>query len=230
MGCLPGSTRPRRLSGSSSPMRPMSCDHRLATIRQHAELAQAHPEVTSVEELAGIVHEEGLRLQGLVDALLLLARLDEGAAIAHEPVDLDDIALVEVSRLRASGIVRRRLRGSARRGCTATGVCWASSCGTSPTTPPATRTAASPSGCPTATRDGGRLTVEDDGDGVPADQRERIFERFVRLDEARSRDAGGSGLGLPDRPRDRRSSRRSRDRGCLPVGRRTVHGHSSLAS
>ncbi|MGI0521437.1 HAMP domain-containing histidine kinase, partial [Microbacterium maritypicum] len=76
----------------------------LATIRQHAELAQAHPDVTSIGELAEVVSEEGLRLQGIVESLLLLARLDEGASTHDEAVDLDDIALGEVRRLRAAGI------------------------------------------------------------------------------------------------------------------------------
>jgi signal transduction histidine kinase len=47
-------------------------------------------------------------------------------------------------------------------------------------------------------RDGpwARVVVADDGPGIPPSERDRVFERFVRLDEARARDAGGSGLGL----------------------------------
>lgn len=166
----------------------------LATIRQHAETASAHPESTSVSELSGIVGDEGLRLQGLVEALLLLARLDEGAPMRREEVDLDDLALAEASRLRMAGVEvdtsavgaarvlgDPRLLGQVLRNLVDN----------------ASRHARSRVAIGVAQHGPAAVvTVEDDGAGIPEPDRARVFDRFVRLDEARARDAGGSGLGL----------------------------------
>lgn len=166
----------------------------LATMRQHAEVAAAHPETTTVPELAGVVREEGERMQDLVEDLLLLARLDENHRAPTETVDLDDLVLVEAGRLRragtgvdTSGVGAGRVTGSARqlgrvvRNLVANAGRHAHSRVTL--------------GLST-TGDRVVLTVADDGSGVPPEDRERIFDRFTRLDEGRARDAGGSGLGL----------------------------------
>ncbi|WP_091228222.1 cell wall metabolism sensor histidine kinase WalK [Microbacterium sp. 3J1] len=166
----------------------------LATIRQHAELAQAHPGTTSIGELAEVVSDEGLRLQGIVESLLLLARLDEGGGVHHEAVDLDDIALGEVRRLRAAGV---EVDGSAIRAARVEGDPRLLGQLVRNLADNAARHRAAHVAIGVTPVDGHVfLTVEDDGAGVPPDEHDRIFERFVRLDEARSRDAGGSGLGL----------------------------------
>jgi len=135
-------------------------------------------------------------MERLVRGLLFLARSDEGAEPpAPAPVDLDDIVLEESRRLRPTarvrlhtesvsaapvmgnrdeliGLVRNLLENAVRHAATTVTV-----------------ELGQVNGCT-------RLVVRDDGPGVPPGERERIFERFVRLDAGRSRELGGAGLGL----------------------------------
>lgn len=169
----------------------------LATLRQHAELAHSHPEVTSTDELARVVIDEGVRMQQIVEAMLLLARLDEGAPRSSSPVDLDDLAGIEVSRLRSTTARDLEVDGSAISAARVLGDERLLGQLARNLFDNAARHAASRIAV-AVTQDGQtvRLTVDDDGSGIPEAERERVFERFVRLDEARAREAGGSGLGL----------------------------------
>jgi signal transduction histidine kinase len=159
-------------------------------------VASAHPSTTDVQELASTVAHEGVRLQALVDDLLLLARLDEGASpVARVEVDLDDVVLVEADRLRAttpsivgtSAVHAARVLGDPRyleRLVRNLG-------------DNAARHATGRVDLSLAASDGHvSLVVDDDGPGIPTADRDRVFERFVRLDEGRDRGEGGSGLGL----------------------------------
>jgi signal transduction histidine kinase len=168
----------------------------VASIRQHAEVAKAHPEITSPDALADVVLEEDVRLQELVDDLLLLARLDEASGpVPTEEVDLDDLVLAEATRLRAAGgpaVDTRQVCAGRVAGNRAQLERLLRNLGDN-----AARHARASIGFALCHQDGQVvLTVDDDGPGIPATERERVFERFVRLDEGRSRGAGGTGLGL----------------------------------
>lgn len=167
----------------------------VTTIRQHAEVALAHPDRTSIEELAAIVFEEGLRLQRLVEDLLLLARMDETIQHSHSVVDLDDLVLDasericqrEKASIDASAVSGGRVVGDRHQLERLVGNLLENAARHSRDTIRVTLTSSTQEVT---------LLVEDDGPGVPEERREQIFERFVRLEEARDRDSGGAGLGL----------------------------------
>jgi signal transduction histidine kinase len=166
----------------------------LAAIHQYAEVARLHPESMSVAELADVVLAEGARLQGLVDALLLLARLEDGAKLTHQVVDLDDLALDEVHRSRPGDI---RLDGSAIGPVRVHGDPRLLGQVVRNLVDNAVRHARSLVSVSLAVRGSTvEFIVDDDGHGIAAHDFGRDFDRFVRLDEARARDEGGAGLGL----------------------------------
>ncbi|MFJ4203872.1 sensor histidine kinase [Streptomyces sviceus] len=158
----------------------------IASLRTQLEVAAAHPELL---DLDGAV-EDTVRLQRLAADLLLLARLDAGERVADARVEL--AALV---RERAAGRPGVSVRAEA---VEVTGSRGQLERVLDNLLDNARRHARS-AVVVTVRRDGEHravVEVADDGDGVPAGDRERIFERFVRLDEARARDDGGAGLGL----------------------------------
>ncbi|MFF8654596.1 sensor histidine kinase [Streptomyces huasconensis] len=161
----------------------------IASLRTQLEVGAAHPELLDVD---GAV-EDTVRLQELAADLLLLARLDAGEKPGGARVDLAAFVREELSqRTRDRVDVRTDLRsvevaGSRGQLARVLGNLLNN----------AQRHARSRVTVTTRT-DGmwAVLEVSDDGSGVPPNERERIFERFVRLDDARTRDEGGAGLGL----------------------------------
>ncbi len=167
----------------------------LATMRQHAELASRHPEATSLATLSDTVLQEGARMQQLVEGLLLLAKLDEGQRYAVELLDVDDLIFGQAQRLRRMGLT---VDSSAVHPARITGNAQLLTTVVRNLADNAARHAHGVVALSLeAGQDGGiTLSVDDDGSGVPQDQRQAVFERFTRLDESRTRDSGGSGLGL----------------------------------
>lgn len=159
----------------------------IASLRTQLEVGAAHPELLDLE---GAV-EDTVRLQSLAADLLLLARLDAGEkAPPQARFDLaeavrEEVASREGVALDGDGPVE--LRGSRNQIRRVLGNLLDN----------ARRHARDRVAVTLRTVPGWAvLQVTDDGAGVPEADRERVFERFVRLDDSRTRDDGGAGLGL----------------------------------
>jgi signal transduction histidine kinase len=168
----------------------------LTRLRSLLEVSIAHPAAARPEATYRSVLSDITELQQLVDDLLFLARSESGRQEVHDVgVDLDDLVLDQVRELRARGRVRvdasavsaARVRGDANQLKRAI----------SNLASNAERHAATTITFELREHDGqSELVVADDGPGIPEEQREAVFQRFTRLDDARSEDAGGAGLGL----------------------------------
>jgi signal transduction histidine kinase len=171
----------------------------LASLRVQLEVSQRLGPAADWPGLIEDVLVDVGRLDRLVEDLLTLARLDEaGGNQRHEAVELDDLVR-SVCAGYDHARVPVRAHGSAvtvdgdpealRRvviNLVSNAVRYAAS---EVTVDVRAETVA---GVPVA-----RLVVEDDGPGIPPRERQRVFDRFYRVQESRSRDTGGTGLGLP---------------------------------
>jgi signal transduction histidine kinase len=172
----------------------------LTVIRGQLEVLARQTEVSpeDVRHVDEVVRTEVLRMERLVEDLLLLARADEGELVRPAPLDVvpfvtelfDALTLTAERTFELGDVPAGRLvadedriaqvvRNLARNAVEHTG----------------------PGGLVRLTvRAAGRgqleFALEDDGPGIPDDQRDRVFDRFHRTDSARARRTGGAGLGL----------------------------------
>ena len=164
----------------------------LASLRTQLEVQLAHPDRLDWRRSCENAVLDVTRMEALAGDLLLLSKLDADQHVRQEPVDLADLVTrhaaarntVEVTTeieaapvvLGHAGRLERVLRNLVDN---------------------AERHAKSRVTI-TLAASGGQtvLGVQDDGPGIPAEDRERVFDRFVRLDDDRAREDGGSGLGL----------------------------------
>lgn len=173
----------------------------LASIRGYAELTRTHGQELSDDSRRAIerIESESVRMTGLVEDLLLLARLDEGRELRTDPVVLNAMLAEVIADAEVAGPEH----------------VWVADLPDALVTVPgdeprlrqvvvnllANARTHTPAGTQVTVRleeaDGvARITVADTGPGIDVSVRDNLFERFVRADASRSRRAGSTGLGL----------------------------------
>ncbi|MFF8381152.1 sensor histidine kinase [Streptomyces sp. NPDC015661] len=173
----------------------------LASIRGYAELTRRGDEECGPDTRHALyrIESEAARMTGLVEDLLLLARLDAGRPLSYETLDLVPLVVDAVSDARAAGpdhhwrlelpTTGALVRADAARLHQVLVNLLANA---RTHTPPDTKVTARVRGDSAATL----VEIEDDGPGIPPELLPAVFERFARGDASRSRHAGSTGLGL----------------------------------
>jgi two-component system, OmpR family, sensor kinase len=175
----------------------------LAVLYSHAELALARPR--SEEDYRDTLQSclsAAARMRALVDGLLTLARADAGRLeLARQPLDLCRVAeevaeqyaqqATQVGVTLAADVPERPVRVSGD-------AVFLARVAENLLANALRHTLAGGQVRVSVAEEGGRalLSVTDTGCGIPTEDQPRIFERFLRVDKARSRASGGSGLGL----------------------------------
>jgi signal transduction histidine kinase len=170
----------------------------LTSIRTQLEVARAHPNDADWDETSEGALADLQRLSRLVDDLLLLARLDDERRPARRVGPVDLRALVTATAARPGSRVDVRLIDSPEQEPLFTHADEDALVRVIENLMSNAERYASSAVTVGVRRDGlwAVLMVSDDGPGIPAADRTRVFERFARLDASRSQDSGGSGLGL----------------------------------
>ncbi|WP_371633133.1 MULTISPECIES: HAMP domain-containing sensor histidine kinase [unclassified Streptomyces] len=184
----------------------------LASIRGYAELTRRGREDTGPDtrHALGRIESEAERMTGMVEDLLLLARLDAGRPLSYESTDLSPLVIDAVSDARVAGpagspdgpgpahhwrLDLPEAPAAVRADPTRIQQVLVNLLANARThTPPGTTVTArvrAGAGSPWVT-----LEVQDNGPGIPAQLLPHVFERFARGDASRSRHAGSTGLGL----------------------------------
>ncbi|QUW84933.1 HAMP domain-containing protein [Streptomyces mirabilis] len=168
----------------------------ITVLRTQLEVALAHPDPALWPDLVSDALEDTVRLQDLASDLLLLARLDAAEPVSRLPLDMAELCRTTVSarhgdRLPIDTRLQPGLTVEGNRG-------WLVRLLTNLLDNAQRHADRRIELTLRSDPDAGLavLKVTDDGPGIPEADRERIFERFTRLDDARSRDLGGAGLGL----------------------------------
>ena len=161
--------------------------------------SQANPTGDEVRRVESLVRAEIARMSRLVDDLLLLAKAEQTQFLRVEPIDLepyvcelwDGMSLVAERRFELGPVPAGTLRADPDRLTQALRNLLSNAIAHTATDEGLVRLEVQRDGA-----DRLKFVIEDDGPGIPVQERERVFDRFHRTDAARDRASGGSGLGL----------------------------------